>query len=45
MNYYEIAKRYYDLGYYDNAKVSLFVQYGKITEAEYETITGESYLV
>ena len=43
MDYFVLAKRYYDGGYYDNADVAKFVQYGKIAPEEYETITGEEY--
>lgn len=35
------VKRYYDMGVYTKAQVALFVAKGRITEAEYEEITGE----
>lgn len=43
MNWFLTAKRYYDLGYYTDAQVGLFVEAGRITEEEYETITGKPY--
>lgn len=38
-----IVKRYYDKGIYSKDDVKVFVRAGKITEAEYEEITGEVY--
>jgi uncharacterized XkdX family phage protein len=43
MDWYETVKRYYDAGRYDPTDVSKFVIAGKITSAQYETITGETY--
>ena len=40
---YKTVKRYYDKGFYDEADVATFVRAGKITEEEYELITGEPY--
>ena len=42
---YKIVKRYYDRGYYSNGDVAKFVLAGKITDDEYEQITGEKYKV
>ena len=39
----ENVKRYYDMGKYTNEQVKVFVQGKKITEQEYELITGEKY--
>lgn len=38
-----IVKRYYDKGIYSKDDVRVFVRAGKITESEYEEITGEVY--
>lgn len=43
MNWFFTAKRYYELGYYTNEQVGLFVEAGRITKEEYKTITGEPY--
>lgn len=43
LDYYAIAKRYYDKGYYDKDDVKIFVQANKITPEQYEEITGEPY--
>ncbi len=40
---YKTVKRYYDKGFYDETDVATFVRAGKITEKEYELITGEPY--
>lgn len=42
---YAIVKRYYDRGIYSDADVAKFVRAGKLTPAEYESITGEVYEV
>ena len=41
--WYVAAKRYYDMGIYSKEQVALFVVKGRITEAEYEEIVGESF--
>ena len=43
MNWFEKVKRYYDMGKYTNEQVKVFVKGKKITEKEYELITGEKY--
>lgn len=43
MNYFEIAKRYYPR-FYTKEDVKVFVSFGKITEEEYEIITGDVYV-
>lgn len=40
---YKTVKRYYDKGFYDETDVATFVRASKITEEEYELITGEPY--
>ena len=40
---FEIVKRYYDKGIYSNNDVKKFVKVGKITQEEYQEITGEQY--
>ncbi len=40
---YARIKRFYDLGLYTREQVAQFVVKGKITEEQYETITGEPY--
>lgn len=40
---YKIVKRYYDRGCYSKDDVAKFVLAGKITDDEYEQITGEKY--
>ncbi|KEF40109.1 phage uncharacterized protein, XkdX family [Schinkia azotoformans MEV2011] len=45
LDYFTIAKRYYDLGIYGKEEVATFVQYGKITEEQYQEITSETYNV
>jgi len=43
MNYFDIAKRYYPR-FYTKDDVKVFVSFGKITEEEYEIITGDVYV-
>ena len=40
---YDIVRDYYSKGIYNDDNVSTFVKAGKITEAEYEQITGQPY--
>nr|DAU66760.1 MAG TPA: hypothetical protein [Caudoviricetes sp.] len=40
---FEIVKRYYDKGIYSKDDVKKFVKAGKLTEEEYQEITGEQY--
>lgn len=40
---YKVVKRYYDKGTYDKDDVRKFVVAGRLTEEEYESITGEPY--
>ncbi len=40
---YKVVKRYYDKGLYDKDDVAKFIRAGKLTAADYETITGEPY--
>lgn len=42
---FAIVKRYYDKGIYSKADVAKFVLAGKITTEEYQTITGEEYVI
>lgn len=48
MNWFEMIKRYYNLGCYSNDPehpmyVGRFVEYKTITVEQYEEITGEAY--
>jgi len=43
MDWFTIIKRHYDAGRYDNQAVAVFVSSGKITEQQYQEITGEAY--
>ncbi|WP_335871971.1 XkdX family protein [Bacillus sp. 2205SS5-2] len=43
IDYFATVKRYYDKLIYSRGDVALFVQYNKISVAEYEQITGEEY--
>ena len=40
---YEKVKKYYNLGFYTDEQVAVFVQKGKITPKQYEEITGHPY--
>ncbi len=40
---FEKVKRFFGLGLYSKEQVAAFVQKGKLTPAEYESITGEAY--
>lgn len=40
---YDAIKEYYDLGFYTNEDVAVFVQAGWITAEQYGEITGEPY--
>ena len=40
---FKIIKRFYDRGIYSAEDVGVFVASGKITEKQYEEITGEKY--
>lgn len=42
---FSVVKRYFDLGIYNNADVAKFVRAGRLTEQEYEAITGQEYVV
>lgn len=44
MDWFNIAKRYFDLGIYGTNEVGRFVVRGKITETQYEEITKEAYV-
>ena len=41
MNWYNIVKRYYDVGLYNKSDVEVFLNAGKITEEQYTTKTEE----
>ena len=41
---YDIVRDYYNKGIYTDTNVATFVRAGKITEAEYEQITGQPYV-
>lgn len=41
--YFEKAKEKYDSGAWTKAMLKVLVAKGKITEAEYEEITGQTY--
>lgn len=43
LDWYKLIKRYYDGGFYTTEQVHRFTELGKITEAEYQEITGEAY--
>lgn len=40
---FEKVKKFYDMGLYSKAQVAQFVKKGRLTEEEYEEITGEDY--
>lgn len=40
---FKIVQRYYDKGIYTKEDVRKFVLAGKITEEDYETITGDTF--
>lgn len=49
MNYYELAKKYYNMGFYNDDPTSdkyvgNFVLAGKITEEQFKEITGKDYV-
>jgi len=44
MNWYASAKRYYDMEIYSKEDVAKFVEKGKITERQYQEITGIVYI-
>ena len=41
---FEIIKDYYNKQIYTDANVAVFVKAGKITEEQYEQITGQPYV-
>jgi len=43
MDWFTIVKRYYDSGRYTFIQAKVFVAAGKITEAEFTSITGLEY--
>ncbi|WP_336774216.1 XkdX family protein [Paenibacillus sp. MMO-58] len=43
MNWYPLIKNYYDRGFYTIAQVRVFVEAGKITPEQFQTITNEAY--
>lgn len=45
MDWFKTVKGYYDAGYYTVEQVKVFVVKSKITTADYETITGQVYVV
>jgi uncharacterized XkdX family phage protein len=44
MDWFKVCKQYYDAGYYDNTSLKVFVAKGKITAADYKTITNIDYV-
>ena len=40
---YKLAKKYYDEGLWGKDRLKALVEKGKLTEDEYEDITGEKY--
>jgi uncharacterized XkdX family phage protein len=44
MDWFKICTDYYNAGYYDNISLKTFVLKGKITEADYQNITGIAYV-
>ncbi|AFM40348.1 phage uncharacterized protein, XkdX family [Desulfosporosinus acidiphilus SJ4] len=44
MDWVSICTSYYQAGYYDNTSLKVFVVKGKITGADYKTITGIDYV-
>ncbi|MED5050672.1 XkdX family protein [Anoxybacillus rupiensis] len=45
LDYFSLVKRYYTAGYYTDNEVKIFVQNGKISEQQYQEITGEPYVM
>jgi uncharacterized XkdX family phage protein len=43
MNWVQTVTQYFQAGYYTPAQVAVFVAKGKITAADYQTITGQAY--
>lgn len=43
IDWFARVKQGYDLGFYDNADVAVFVVKGRITEEQYKLITGEDF--
>jgi len=43
MDWNAICTEYYNAGYYTATQVAVFVVKGKITAAQYQTITGQTY--
>lgn len=43
MDWVKICTDYYKAGYYDNTSLKVFVSKGKITAADYQTITSVAY--
>lgn len=44
MDFYRICLDAYRDGHYDNRKVGIFVEKGKITAAQYKEITNQEYV-
>lgn len=44
MDWVAICTEYYAAGYYNNDTLKVFVVKGKITAADYQTITGIAYV-
>jgi hypothetical protein len=42
MDWYAYAQNDWEV-YHDKSRITRYVQYGKITEVQYEEITGEPY--
>ncbi|MFS0776270.1 XkdX family protein [Neobacillus sp. 3P2-tot-E-2] len=42
MDWYKTASDDWDI-YHDTSRIQKYVQFGKITEEQYQEITGESY--
>lgn len=42
--WYSSVKEYYDMGFYTNDNVRVFVIANMITEEDYKNITGEDYV-
>ena len=41
--WFEYIKEYYNMGFYTNENVKVFVMAGMITEEDYKAITGEKH--
>lgn len=45
MDWFKVCSQYYNLGFYNNTSLKIFVAKGKITDIQYKEITEVNYVI